>query len=163
MSINEFVKGSLHIEHMSDNPLKMMPPKFLEVGKEIRVRVFNVDPSSRSLEFTKKDSLMKEDTPVFQSYKEVKKGDKLLGVIVSETEHGHVVRFFGGLKGLLTFEDIKQKYSGSFDAKEFKVGKIVKAYVLFKKKDKGIALTLSKKKAKAGLKENSSVNNGLNV
>ena len=31
----------------------------------------------------------------------------------------------------------------------FKVGSIVKAYALFKKKDKGVALTMNKTKAKA--------------
>ena len=37
--------------------------------------------------------------------------------------------------------------------KELKVGSLVKAYVLFKKKDKGLALTLDKAKAKELRKE----------
>ena len=65
LSINGFVKGNLHIEHMADTAIKQMPPKFQEVGKDIRVRVLSVNMSKRSLEFTKKDSLMKEDAPVF--------------------------------------------------------------------------------------------------
>ena len=28
LSINQFVKGNLHLEHMADNALKVMPPKF---------------------------------------------------------------------------------------------------------------------------------------
>lgn len=28
LSINQFVKGNLHLEHMADNALKQMPPKF---------------------------------------------------------------------------------------------------------------------------------------
>lgn len=149
LSVNQFVKGNLNIEHMADNALKVMPPKFQEVGKEISVRVLNVDSSKRSLEFTKKDSLMKSDAPVFQSYKEVKKGDKVLGVVVAECEHGYVVKSFGNLKGLLTYEDVKAKLTEAYDASQFKAGSIVKAYVLFKKRDSGLALTLSKKKAKA--------------
>lgn len=65
LSINQFVKGNLHLEHMADNALKQMPPKFQEAGKEISVRVLSVDSSKRALEFTKKDSFMKSDAPVF--------------------------------------------------------------------------------------------------
>jgi ribosomal protein S1 len=50
---------------MGDNHLKQMPPKFLEVGKEIKVRVLGVKVDKRYIEFTKKDSLMKEDAAVF--------------------------------------------------------------------------------------------------
>ena len=38
LKINDFVKGNLHIEHMADNAIKQMPPKFQEVGKDIRAR-----------------------------------------------------------------------------------------------------------------------------
>ena len=154
LSINNFVKGNLHIEHMADNAIKQMPPKFLEVGKDIRVRVLSVNPSKRSLEFTKKDSLMKEDAPVYQSYKEVKNGDKLVGVIVALNAHGYVITSFGSIKGLLNFEDVEEKLGKGYDKTSYKVGSIVKAYVLFKKKDKGVALTLSKKKAKADREDN---------
>ena len=131
-----------------------MPPKFLEVGKEIRVRVLSVKASKRSLEFTKKDSLMKDDAPVYQSYKDVKKGSKVMGVIVGQTEYGYVVTSFGNLKGLLTLEDVKEKMGKEFDQSSFKIGSLVKTYVLFKKKDKGVALTMSKKKAKVDVVEN---------
>ena len=133
---------------MADNALKVMPPKFQEAGKEISVRVLSVDSSKRSLEFTKKDSFMKADAPVYQSYKEVKKGDKVIAVVVAEAEHGYVVKSFGNIKGLLTFEDVKSKLTDGYDASQFKPGSILKTYVLFKKRDRGLALTLSKKKAK---------------
>jgi ribosomal protein S1 len=85
-----------------------MPPKF-EIGKDIRVRVLSVNVSKRSLEFTKKDTLMKEDTPVYQGYRELKKGNKVVGVMVSKNEHGYIIRSFGGVKGLLTFTDVEEK------------------------------------------------------
>jgi len=149
LTINSFVKGHLHIEHMADNALKVMPPKFLGIGKELRVRVLSVDPGKRALVFTKKDTLMKDDAPVFSSYKEVKKGQKVIGVVVAEKEHGYVIKTFGDIKGLLTFEDVQSKLSKDYDTSAFKPGSLVKTYVLFKKKGKGLALTLSKKKAKA--------------
>ena len=65
VSINEFVKGRLYLEHMADYPLKVLPPKLKEVGKLTTVRVFSVDEKSRSIEFTKKETLMKAKTPVF--------------------------------------------------------------------------------------------------
>lgn len=47
LSINPFVKGKLNLEHMAESYLKVIPPKFTEVGKEIRVRVFNVNAGKR--------------------------------------------------------------------------------------------------------------------
>jgi hypothetical protein len=63
---------------------------------------------------------------------------------VAENYYGYVIRTFGGVKCLLTFLEIKAHKKG----KEFKVGGLVKGYVLFKKKDQGLALTLDKAKAK---------------
>ena len=57
------MKGNLHIEHMSDKPMKTIPPKLIDIGKEIKVRIFELNPSKRFLEFTKKDSFLKEDCP----------------------------------------------------------------------------------------------------
>ena len=125
--------------------------------------MLNVDASARLIEFTKKDSLMKEDCPVYKNHKEIQKGSKIVGVVVSTTEYGHVVRTFGPVKGLLSFEDIKKRIEDKSEKKgkdgdegakfEYKVGSVVKAYCLFKKAGKGVALTLSKKTAKAGAEE----------
>ena len=122
MKLNDFVKGRLYLEHMADLPLKTLPPKLTQVGKEIKVRIFYIDY----------------------------KGSKIVGVVVDENEHGYVVKSFGGIKCLLTFADIKANGS---QIKDLKVGSIVKAYVLFRKKDKGMALTLDKAKAKELRKE----------
>lgn len=151
LRLNEFVRGKLFIEHMADFPLKVIPPKFKTIGKEIKVRIFNVDAESRDLEFTKKDSFMKSSMQVYKSYRDVAKGSKLYGVVVSENEHGYVIKSFGGVKGLLTHADIKA--NGKTGKKEYKIGSIAKGYVLFKKKDKGMALTLDKAKAKELRKE----------
>lgn len=43
LEVNEFVKGRLYIEHMADYPLKVIPPKYRDVGKQLKVRVFNID------------------------------------------------------------------------------------------------------------------------
>lgn len=150
MKLNDFVKGRLYLEHMADLPLKTLPPKLTQVGKEIKVRIFYIDFKTRYIDFTKKESLFRDKTPIYQSYREADKGAKIVGVVVDENEHGYVVRSFGGIKGLLTFADIKANGS---QIKDLKVGSIVKAYVLFRKKDKGMALTLDKAKAKELRKE----------
>ncbi len=67
---------------------------------------------------------------------------KIVGVVVTQNEHGYIVKSFGGIKGLLTFADIKAH--GKQGKKDYKEGSICKAYVLFRKKDKGMALTLDK-------------------
>jgi ribosomal protein S1 len=82
LRVNEFVKGRLYIEHMADFTVKVIPPKFTKIGKEMNVRVFFVDHETRYIEFTKKDTLLKEKTPVYQSYKDAGKGSKIVGVIV---------------------------------------------------------------------------------
>lgn len=69
--------------------------------------MFTVDASTRTLEFTRKETFLKAKVQVFQSYKEVNKGAKLYGVIVGENEHGYIIKTFGGVKALLTFADIK--------------------------------------------------------
>ena len=107
MKLNDFVKGRLYLEHMADLPLKTLPPKLTQVGKEIKVRIFYIDYKTRYIDFTKKESLFRDKSPVYQSYREADKGAKIVGVVVDENEHGYVVRSFGGIKGLLTFADIK--------------------------------------------------------
>lgn len=68
LRLNKFVRGVLPIEHISDNPLKVLPPKYAKEGKKITVRVFSVRNHGRKaddLAFTKKDSLMKESVEIF--------------------------------------------------------------------------------------------------
>ena len=78
-----------------------------------------------------------------------------MGVIVDQNEYGFIIRSYGGIKALLTFAEIK---ANGASQKELKAGSLVKAYVLFRKKDKGMALTLDKAKAKELRKENKSRN-----
>lgn len=67
------------------------------------------------------------------------KGDKVLGVVVGENEHGLVIKTFGGIKCFLTFAEIKAnsktQKKNQAALGDLKFGSIVKGYVLFKKKD----------------------------
>lgn len=90
---------------------------------------------------------MKHDVPIYKSQKSVKKGDKVVGVIVAQNEHGFIVKSFGDVKGLLTFADLKENQAKK-DKGELKPGSFIKTYVLFNKKGSGLALTLDKKKAR---------------
>ena len=142
LSLNDFVKGTLRLEHMADFPVKTIPTKFMTTGKSIKVRIFAIE--ERMITFTKKDSLMKHDVPLYPTQKSVKKGDKVIGVAVAQNEYGYIVKSFGEVKGMLNFTDIKESKKA-----EVKVGSAVKCYVLFNKKGSGLALTLDKKKARA--------------
>lgn len=156
LRLNDFVKGVLSIQHMADNPLKVIPPKFKKVGKETKVRVFSKD--GRSVVFTKKESLLKDDVPVVTKPTDLKTGDKFLGVLVSQTEHGYLLRGLGGVKGLLSNADAKENVS-KLKAFDLKAGALLKTYVLFVKKATGsVALTLSKSKIeKVAAQEEASV------
>ena len=61
------------------------------------------------------------------------------------------MKSFNGLKGLLKHDDVKEHAAKKQKAADFKPGSVIKAYVLFVKKGSGIALTLSKKKAKKNI------------
>jgi len=63
--LNDFVKGRLNLEHMADYPMKVIPPKYLDFGKPLKVRVFNVDPQTRTLEFTRKETFLKGKSEVY--------------------------------------------------------------------------------------------------
>jgi ribosomal protein S1 len=94
---------------MAEMPLRQIPPKFDQADKEVKVRVFSVDENSRSIVFTKKDSFMTEKCELHEGdISTIKKGDKVEGVVVGQTGHGYVVKSFGNVKGLLTFNDIKE-------------------------------------------------------
>lgn len=70
----------------------------------------------------------------------------MIGVVVDQNDHGFIVKSFGGIKALLTFSEIST--NGKSNKKDLKIGSVLKAYILFRKKDKGMALTLDKVKAK---------------
>ena len=149
LRLGDFVKGTLTLDHMADHPLKVIPPKFTQIGKEIKVRVFNVE--GRNVELTKKDSLMKDSVAVYTSLSDLRPGMKLQGLVVGKTEHGFIVKSFGGLKGLLKHDDVKEHGVKKLKTADLKTGSAIKAYVLFIKRGSGIALTLSKKKAKKNI------------
>ena len=106
LKVSEFVTGRLYLEHMAEQPCKLIPAKYQDLEKTIKVRVLGVNAEKRLLEFTKKDSLMRDDCPVHESHRDVKIGDEITGVVVATNQYGYIVRSFGTVKALLTFEDI---------------------------------------------------------
>lgn len=144
LKLNDFVKGQLRLEHMADGPSKNIPQKFTTVGKQIKVRVFSMD--DRKVQFTKKDLFMKHDTPIYENLAACKKQDPFTGLIVAENEHGYILTSFNGVKGLLKFTDVAQHLSKK-QKQEIKVGTCLQCYILWCKRDKGLALTLDKNAA----------------
>jgi len=126
LKIGDFVRGVLTLEHMADHPVKVIPPKFSQVGKQIKVRVFAV--SDRTVELTKKDTLMKEKVPVYTSVTDLRPGMPVYGVVVGSTEHGLVVKSFAGLKGLLRHDDVKEFGAKKLKTLDLKPGHVIKAY-----------------------------------
>lgn len=91
---------------------------------------------------------MKDSVAVYTSLNDLRPGMKLQGLVVGKTEYGYVVKSFAGLKGLIKHDDFKENGMKKLKTSDLKPGTAIKAYVLFVKKGSGIALTLSKKKAK---------------
>ena len=58
---------------------------------------------------------MKENVKVPTSLSDLRPGIAIHGVVVGNTEFGFVIKTFGGLKGLLKHDDVKQ-----FGAKKLK-------------------------------------------
>jgi ribosomal protein S1 len=160
IALSQYVKGRLYLEHMSEVPIKTIPPKLQKIGKEVTLRVWTVDAAEKRIEFTKKESLMKDSAKVYENIRQISKGDKVHGVIVAKTQHGFVVKTFSGISGLLTFGEISKKAQ----KKDLKEGSFLKTYVLFKKNGK-LALTTNKKanaeEAKEGALEEESFDSHL--
>ena len=146
--LNRKIVGNLSIEQIQDQPTKQIPMKYQEVGKEIKVRVLSIDLERNWMEVTRKAALMQEKCPVYTSHKEVTIGDEFVGTVVAENQFGYIVKGFGQLKGLLTFDDLSKAKK---NIGPLMVGSLVKAFVLFKKAGKGFALTMSKKNIKQAL------------
>ena len=106
LKLSEFVTGRLYLEHMAEQPCKLIPAKYQELDKTIKVRVLSVNAEKRMIEFTKKDSFMRDDCPVYEGHRDVKIGDEVTGVVVATNQYGYIVRSFGTIKALLTYEDI---------------------------------------------------------
>ena len=66
---------------------------------------------------------------------------------MAQNEHGFIVRSFNDTKGLLNFADVSENMSKK-EKGELKPGACVKTYVLWSKRNSGLALTLDKKKIK---------------
>jgi len=71
VALSDFVKGRLYLEHMADVPIKIIPPKLQKVGKSVKLRVFSVDAEKKMVEFTKKESLLKEDLLIHENVTQI--------------------------------------------------------------------------------------------
>lgn len=89
---------------------------------------------------------MKHDTPIYTSISKCKKQDPFIGLIVAQNEHGYILKSFNGVKGLLKFTDVAEHLSKK-EKQEIKIGACLKSWVLWSKRDKGLALTMDKNTA----------------
>lgn len=142
LRLNDFVKGTLAVEHMTDHACTQIPQRFLQKEKTIKVRVFSIE--DRSVTFTKKDSLMKHDVPLYLpetgGLPAIAPGDTVVGVIVARNEQGFIIRGFGEVRGMLPIDE------ENLIPDKAKTGTIVKAQVIRNKKNRGLQLTMDKSK-----------------
>lgn len=122
VSLSSHVKALCHSSHLTEVPLANAQSKFL-VGQTVKFRVLNVRPKEKKIHVTMKKTLVKSELPIITNYKDAKVGLVTVGFVESILDKvGCIVQFFGGVKGFLPIEEVKQTDDGK---KDFTLGEMV--------------------------------------
>ena len=109
--VNDFITGKLPLSHICDHPLERIPAKF-KAGTKIQARIFALEPQTKLLTLTMKETLMLESSQLFSSIHDLKTGDEIFVVYVGNKLFSHSNGVIGSLK--------------EFKPNEFKIGKLYK-------------------------------------
>ncbi|MGT0108884.1 30S ribosomal protein S1 [Helicobacter pylori] len=137
VDIGNDIEGFLHVSEISWDKNVSHPSKYLSVGKEIDVKIIDIDPKNRRLRVSLKQ-LTNGPFDVFESKHQV--GDVLEGKVATLTDFGAFLNL-GGVDGLLhnhdAFWDKNKKCKD-----HYKIGDVIKVKILkINKKDKKISLS----------------------
>lgn len=108
VKVNEFMLGTLPLEHTADRPLSRLPEKLTLAGRALRLRVFAVNRSAKILTLTRKKALLKQSAVAVLNRENVEPLSEVCGVVDKEFENGRLVKFFGDIVGFLPAEEIPQ-------------------------------------------------------
>lgn len=145
VSINEFMNGRLYREHLTDIPQNKISKKIKgSIGEQLTVKVWNVIKHKKIIEFTMKESIVKDKVFVPNDFDDprVSKGTEITGIMHKEHTQGYILEFFGGRMGYLPFR-VLEKYNQKFS---YSKGAMINCYLLFKAV-KGLDLTISKEES----------------
>lgn len=137
IKINQFLSGILPLEHTADRSVLHIPEKLKQPGKKIKVRVFSVNKLTKTLIFTKKKMLMKQNTPVILKREDIQIGQEAYGVVGRSIEGGYIIKFMNDIAGFLPSEEIPEENT-------IKSGQTIRVFVGYNNlKQKKIGLALS--------------------
>ncbi|KAI9667406.1 MAG: rRNA biogenesis protein rrp5 [Bathelium mastoideum] len=112
--------------HFSDVKLRHPERKFKE-GMHVSARVLSADLEKRSMKLTLKKALVNSRV-IWTTYQQVSVGSQSVGTLISISQGGAVVQFFGNVRAFLPVSEMSEAYIK--DPREhFHVGQIVTVYV----------------------------------
>lgn len=119
----------------------------IETGKEIRVRVVEIDHNAKLIQVTNLSGFLKKDNvKILDNKRKVKVGESYTGIVLNETPRAYTVLFFNHIKGLLiktpnleseiiSIGDLKLKSIRNFEVSNVKGEKILLCLQNFKNSD----------------------------
>uniref|UniRef100_A0A4W4H4K7 S1 motif domain-containing protein n=1 Tax=Electrophorus electricus TaxID=8005 RepID=A0A4W4H4K7_ELEEL len=128
VKISDHIKGLVPRIHLADVVLSNPEKKFKE-GMRLMFRVLSVDLLNKKLVLTRKKALVESQLPVLTTYADARPGLVFLGFIVCIKDFGCIVRFYGGIKGLVPMEELTTEPTINAQGL-FYIGQVVKAKVL---------------------------------
>lgn len=103
--------------------------KKYSIGSKYRFRVLDVEPAARRITLTRKAGLVGSEISPLTSISEAKIGETFDGFIAAIKDFGLLVRFFGGVKGLIPVAEISDDYQDKPQAAYFP-GQVIRARVI---------------------------------
>ena len=113
--------------HLADAKLQYPERKF-KGGMQVSARVLSIDSDKRSVKLTLKKTLVKS-TKIWTDFEQISLGSQSAGTLVSLSQNGAVVQFFGNVRGFLPVSEMSEAYIKD-PRDHFHVGQIVHVNVL---------------------------------
>ena len=88
ITINNFINGKIPLYQITDFPLKKIPKKF-KIGMEINARIFSYNEQTKNLILTMKETLMDENTKLYDNINEIKEGDEIYVIYLGNGLFSH--------------------------------------------------------------------------
>lgn len=101
VQLTEHIRAICPTLHLTETQSQAAAKKFAP-GSKYRFRVLDVDPKARRITLTRKAGLIESELAPLTKYEDAKVGAWYDGYIAAIKEFGLIVRFYAGVKGLVT-------------------------------------------------------------
>ncbi len=155
VEIESGVEGLVHVSEMDWTNKNVNPAKIVQGGDELEVMVLEIDGDRRRISLGVKQCL---SNPWEEFETNVKKGEKVSGIIKSITDFGVFIGLPGNIDGLVHLSDLSWTEPGEEAVKKYKKSEELEAVVMAVDVERE-RISLSVKQ----LHENKSVNSASNL